>query len=317
MDDLSAGPEPATLEDRYPPIERILLRHGARGMDRIARHLPADYCARAAQDAWDARAHVVLTTGFHVAGRPETDGPPGTFFLARGLAQVGARVTFVSEGETLQLLQALAAAMWPALPPPDYVAFPIAGPAASRAFAQTLLERRRPTAVIAVERCGRSAEGRYLNRRGRDITAYTAQIDDLFTGAGVPTIGVGDGGNEIGMGCVAAALREDLDYPAPCVTPVDHLVVATVSNWGAYGILAYLSAHAGRNLLPGDDELVAALRLLADLGAVNGMSGRAEAMVDGFALEVDTEMLDALRAAIPPYEVWPARRRAADPPRQS
>src|SRR5690349_11166445 len=124
---------------RHPPVERILLARGTRGMDRLARHLPPDFCARAARAAWDARTRVLLTTGFYVAGHPETDGPPGTFFLARGLAQTGAHVAFVSESETLVLLRALAAAMWPAaLPPPDYLAFPILDESGSHDFATRL-----------------------------------------------------------------------------------------------------------------------------------------------------------------------------------
>ena len=35
--------------------------------------------------------------------------------------------------------------------------------------------------------------------RGRDITPQTARVDYLFDG-GVPSVGIGDGGNEIGMG---------------------------------------------------------------------------------------------------------------------
>lgn len=286
------------MTSAHPPIERILLDRGTRGMDRVARHLPPDYCARAAQAAWAARDRVLLTTGFYVAGRPETDGPPGAFFLGRGLAQVGAQVAFVSEEETLLLLRTLTTAMWPpGAAPPTFRAFPIADAAGSRAFAADLGAEWQPSLVIAVERCGRSADGCYRNRRGGDITPYTAQIDELLAVPSATTIGIGDGGNELGMGRVAAALMADLDYPAPCVTPADHLVVATVSNWGAYGLLAYLSSLAGRDLLPGDDESVAALRLLADLGAVNGMSGLAEAVVDGFPPEVDARVLDALRAA--------------------
>jgi hypothetical protein len=178
------------------------------------------------------------------------------------------------------------------------VPFPVVDAAASRVYAADLCAQWQPRLVVAIERCGRNAEGRYLNRRFADITPYTAQVDDLLDAPGAVTIGVGDGGNEVGMGRLAEVIPTELDLPLPSITPADHLVAATVSNWGAYGLLAYLSAHAGRTLLPGDDESVAALRLLADLGAVNGMSGRAEAVVDGFPPAVEAEVLDELRAAV-------------------
>ena len=55
------------------------------------------------------------------------------------------------------------------------------------------------------------------------------------------TIGIGDGGNEIGMGKLPAGLiAQHVPNGAQiaCVTSCDHLVVAGVSNWGAYGLAA-------------------------------------------------------------------------------
>ena len=77
-----------------------------------------------------------------------------------------------------------------------------------------------------------------------------------------------------------------------------HLVVATVSNWGAYGLLAYLSGLAGFDLLPTAEESAAALQLLAGMGAIHGMTGRAEAMVDGFSPADEAAVLAELRAAM-------------------
>src|SRR5205809_7828029 len=65
------------------------------------------------------------------------------------------------------------------------------------------------------------------------------------------TIGIGDGGNEIGMGVVRARLRRlgPLATRIASVVGVDHLVVAGVSNWGGYGVVASLSRLARRDLL--------------------------------------------------------------------
>jgi hypothetical protein len=61
------------------------------------------------------------------------------------------------------------------------------------------------------------------------------------------TIGVGDGGNEIGMGRVRERLAGEGELIAriASVVSVDHLVVAGVSNWGAYGIVAQRSGMPG------------------------------------------------------------------------
>ncbi|MDQ2807224.1 MAG: DUF4392 domain-containing protein [Chloroflexota bacterium] len=287
----------------HPAIERIVLARGTRGMARLARHLPPDFVARAARAAWDARARTLITTGFHVAGAPETDGPPGAFFLARGLAWGGGTVGFVAEEDTLALLRALTATFWPAdLPAPAFCPFPIMDAAASRQRVAQLAAARQPSLVVAIERCGRTSDGRYLNMRGDDITPVTAQVDELLALPGAVAVGIGDGGNEIGMGCLRAALQSDLDYAAPCVTPVDYLAVGTVSNWVAYGVLAYMSGWAGRDLLPTDAESGAALQQLAALGAVHGMARRPEAAVDGFSPADEAALLAALRGSLPPQK---------------
>src|SRR5215213_994220 len=98
----------------HPPIENLILANGWRGIDRVARHLPPDYAARAAQALWDARQRVLITTGFYVGGHPETDGPPGAFFLGRALARCGAAVGFVADPDPLALLRGLAETLWEA-----------------------------------------------------------------------------------------------------------------------------------------------------------------------------------------------------------
>src|SRR5207247_10230427 len=88
--------------------------------------------------------------------------------------------------------------------------------------------------------------------RGAEGAVGNAGVDELFVRAGrVTTVGVGDGGNEIGMGNVRARLAKGGGLAAriASVVSVDHLVVAGVSNWGAYGIVAHLGRLAGRPLL--------------------------------------------------------------------
>jgi hypothetical protein len=288
-----------------PPlsIEQIVLEHGHRGMDRLARYLPADYAYRAANALWANRTRVLITTGFFVGGRAETDGPPGAFFLGRALARCGASVGFACEEEHLRLLRVLAESLWreegdgPSVPAPEFFEFPVADEDASNTLARQITSSWQPTAVVAVERCGRTWSGRYRNIRGEDIREWTAQVDELFDYAPAVSVGIGDGGNELGMGALSGYLAE-LGIEDPVATSVDYLVVAAVSNWGAYGVVAYLSQLAGRDLLPTDAEESLALDLLVLNGAVDGMTGKAEAIVDGFPLGTDLGVLGKLRGVI-------------------
>jgi hypothetical protein len=280
-------------------IEELILQHGMRGIERIARHLPPDYAARAAEALWASRDRVLITTGFNVQGHPETDGPSGAIFLGRALARQGAQVSFVAEAYVLDLLKPLVERFWHPAPLPSFVEFPIADTETSRQHAQRILESQRPTALLAIERCGCTCSGCYCNMLGTDIVEQTAQVDALFLNTNALTLAIGDGGNEIGMGTVADHLATEFGVNDPVATSVDHLVVAAVSNWGTYGVIAYLSHLAGEDLLPTDTEETDTEELMAQLGAVDGLTGQPALSVDGFPLEVTLQLLAALRAQTP------------------
>src|SRR5438046_7667533 len=56
---------------------------------------------------------------------------------------------------------------------------------------------------------------------------------------------IGDGGNEIGMGSLPRELiAQHVDHgeTIACVTTAQHLIVAGVSNWGAYALIGALAA---------------------------------------------------------------------------
>ncbi len=65
-----------------------------------------------------------------------------------------------------------------------------------------------------------TTNGVFLTAPIRKLFRNTARLDYLFE-HGIPSVGIGDGGNEIGMGNLAEV-----------IPGVDRLVLASVSNWG-------------------------------------------------------------------------------------
>lgn len=270
-------------------IEDIILQYDRRGMTPLRPHLPADYCTRAARCILEAPGRALIGTGFYIVrcGAPETDGPPGAYFIGRALEVLGRSVTYVTDRYTAPLFTGLAA-------PDDVVEFPIADAAASEAYAVELLARLQPSVAIAIERCGFTGPGRYLNMRGEDTSAFHAKLDYIFMHHGA-TVGIGDGGNEIGMGNLAEHIPSVEQLPKePCVTTVSNLVIASVSNWGGYGVVAALSLLVGRNLLPSPEEEEDVIRAMVDRGAVDGIAGGPVYGVDGFTLAENRRTLKAL-----------------------
>jgi hypothetical protein len=170
---------------------------------------------------------------------------------------------------------------------------------AADADAAKLLDSLQPVGLISVERCGRDSNGVYANMRGIDISSETAPCDALFLAAygKIPTIGVGDGGNEIGMGNMASIIEEKLSLK-PCVVTVDQLVIATVSNWGAYAIIAYLEKLSGVKVFMDFEEAKAFIKKTVEMGSVDGVLKKPIVSVDGFGMEIEKEIIDSLGAAI-------------------
>jgi len=271
-------------------IEDIILDHDLRGVAALRPHLPAEFCNQAAQYIVDHPGPVAIATGFYIlmAGSLETDGPPGAIAIGNALQALGRRVVYISDSHTTPMLRDWLGAS------AQVVDFPIADAASSLRFAADTLARLQPALLISIERCGRTRDDTYLNMRGADITSHTARLDHLFE-AGVPSVGIGDGGNEIGMGNLAQVIPTVDRLPGnPAVTLVDRLVIASVSNWGGYGLVAALSRIAGRNLLPSVEHETRLIQRLVDLGAVDGTTGEGKYYVDGFTTEQNGELLSRL-----------------------
>lgn len=269
-------------------IEDIILRHSARGMNELSKYMPAGFCKESARDilSWRAGGTIIIVTGFYVAGHAETDGPPGTIALAHALDSLGFNVMVATDTQ------------WRGLFEGEGLHVRYFEPDADRSEFDALLDELQPVGLISVERCGRTRDGRHLNMHGISIDAHNAPIDLLFDAAAgrIPTIGVGDGGNEIGMGCVADEIHR-ISGIEPCAVCVDHLVIATVSNWGAYGLCAYLGQMRGKALVPVFDEISDMLARMIRFGCVDGVSKLPTLSVDGFNMDTEREILDALAEA--------------------
>jgi hypothetical protein len=266
-------------------IEDIILSHGKRGMDRIRNAVPAGYCGRAARLTLENRGRVLIGTGFPVGGSFETDGPIGAIALYRVLERLGHEPIF---GCAPPISKVLAA---------DFrtLEVPILSWEATVPVVESALADIRPALIVSIERPGVANDGRYYNMHGKDISDFLAKFDLFFDLCDCPTIGVGDGGNEIGMGNIITELAQ---LPIiPSVTPCDELVIATVSNWGVYGIIAAMSRDLHQDLfsLFEPTEIV---RHLVERGAVDGKTGYAECSEDGFPLAVGLSIIAQLQETL-------------------
>ena len=267
---------------------------------------------------------VFIATGmiiypFQHLGMGENDGPVGGAALARALrVALGAKTIFVTDKVLVDMVSRTvnggenAIVPVKALPEIDLplssvIDFPTEEEEAEKKSKQ-LIKDFKPKAIVAIERRGVSKNGIYHAWNGVDMAPYEARIGRLFEECrkeGILTIGIGDGGNEIGMGNIYDTVRKVVPYGDNCKCPthcgiadstlVDVLVVATVSNWGAYGIEACLAAMASKaEALHNGEKGMRIVRECIDAGGLDGPAKVPRPFLDAIPAKIDVAILDFL-----------------------
>jgi hypothetical protein len=267
---------------------------------------------------------VVIATG---AGVPdflpagETDGPMGAASLAAALAHgLGAIPVFITHADYVENVAATALAaglgrrtLEVARKVPKscaVLAFP--GDDSAEAAARDLLDRCQPKVLVAIENLGPNAKGVAHTSTGWPADPTRARAEHVFREGRrrkIPSIGVGDNGNEIGCGLVLEAVHQHREWAKVCRCPcgggsatveaTDVLVVAGTSNWGAYGITACLAALLKRpELIQSQRTEERMLEYCIQTLAIDGSTGLHAPGVDGTPPEVQVGLVNVLRAIV-------------------
>jgi hypothetical protein len=279
-------------------LESLVLRDCGRGIETLAAQTRGNL--RRAADALLTSSGVALVTGFGVqtamGPAPETDGPIGAASLAALLDGVDRPWLVVTDG--LNETACIAALQ----------AFGLQGDrvrVADNEIGSMASELRSAgfDCLIFVERLGPNRSGRYLSMRGTDLTPITAPLDQLL-GNSFHSIGIGDGGNEVGMGNlshyeVLSSIEHGGEIHSIAMT--DELILAGVSNWGAWALVGATALLSEAMATPADRALdierwMTALNNLVDVGAVDGVLMSNVPSVDGFEPSIHTAVLTAVRA---------------------
>lgn len=297
--------------------------------DALQEKQPGPACMSAAElICTRVRAHggpVVIATGFpEGAGVPETDGPVGAALLARALfLGLGIETVILTDNDWVDMMMGTCrgAGLAPLPFPEDGVIRPVdfirpvyirstpKDDIGCRAITDAILESTNPSVVISIERPGANDNGLYHGLGGRPLDNMVADYDQFFRRAkaeDVPFIAIGDGGNELGMGVVGEKLKtfspkaKDCGIPGrggvAAATAADHLIVSNVSNWGATGLIAALSAYLEKPSVFHDGALEKrCIEQCVGFGGVDGMFMGPEPAVDGISATEWEGLVNTLR----------------------
>jgi len=304
------------LDERLAELQAIMQHDiGDRGLarvpeDNLITRTATDFAAACRSIAETENASVGIITGFLIPTatppRAETDGPLGAIHLARVFAWLGIPVVLAAEPfcstalriglKKLKLQKKVRVIDLDA----DSSEFEEVSKSLTHLIA---LERVGPShtpASIARKNSGDDTTRLFLETvnaqdhdrlhtmRGIDITESMTPAHRFFENTKAVTIGIGDGGNEIGMGKIPwSVIHANIANGGriACRIATDHLIVAGISNWGAYA-LGFGVAFALNKKLPFDFFDIATefelLELLVRKGElIDGKTGQATATVDG------------------------------------
>ncbi len=234
---------------------------------------------------------LALFSGFFIASADppafETDGPLGACFVKRAFSQLGISCGEVGETPVCHSIYA--------------------GYTSQAKFKEVPILRAGLDYLLCIERSGPAADGKHYTMRGRDVSAHhpcAGYFDDLREGGDgrTITIGIGDGGNEIGMGKIP---HETIVKNIPngdlihCRVPTDHLIVCGVSNWGAYALAAGVYVLRGvkpaPDLFDPDREREILEVMVREGPLVDGVTGKQTATVDGLTWDEYVKPLIRIR----------------------
>jgi len=269
---------------------------------------------------------VLLTTG---TGNPEwlpdgeTDGPSGVAALARFFGSLGIRSCVLAEQRFLPAIEAsVRAAGTPLLNRSSWIQrnngalclpFPEGAEAAPLFVNDVLTLCESWQAAFFIEKPGPGASGVFHNSSGKPKdTNWLGHLHVLANQArkqGIPTIGIGDGGNEIGFGIIAPELMQEYPerYRCSCgcptglldMTELDYLFPTSVSNWGAYAVIAALAIKLKRpTLMQGWREIERSIEAPLAHGAFDGYSGLSLPSVDGVSLKANRSIYTLMQEVV-------------------
>ncbi|MBJ7596827.1 MAG: DUF4392 domain-containing protein [Candidatus Dormibacteraeota bacterium] len=252
----------------------------------------------AAALAADSARRVAFFTGIVHEKQPrgELDGPIGCAVLAAALTRLEREAFVFAPADVVPVLAAVRdvcgggfAVM------PDTEADPAAFDAA-----------------VSIERLGRNRKGVHHSIFGvpRDQSPVADDFFETLDESGRLTIGIGDGGNEIGFGSIFSAARRVVPRGRACGCPCGggivtttrarYLLVASVSNFGAYAVSAALALLTGTpELAPRPQTVVGAMAAAVEAGGIDGGSmipGRVAD--DGIAADAVAAVVTLMRATV-------------------
>jgi hypothetical protein len=302
----------------------------ARGEPNLFSIRKDDFAAAVLDLAAHPLPRLLIVTGFPIAladppGTSETDGPSGALFLAETAIRLGFQPVLAADGTALAALRVGLASrgLQRQITVVDLSALPREPEKQADALKRWQGDF---THLISIERAGathsfetahaahpeldkarfdhqmpEANRGKAFSMRGVDLSPWNFPAHGLFEypDSAWTTVGIGDGGNELGMGLAGWELIADRipnGGAIACRVKTNHLIVCGVSNWGGWALGAGWAIAKGKKpswLDSAREQKL--LALMVDKGPlVDGVTSRKLPTIDGLAWYHHARLIQAM-----------------------
>lgn len=273
---------------------------------RVEKGIPCLKAAESLAKAVKPKENVIIGTGFTIAKvqRGETDGPPGAAVLAKQLETIGVRTIIVTDPHNVEIVESVCSEIEVENCEVEPFSLDLGQ---VREDTERILRDYRPSALIAIERPGWNRKQVYHTLSGLDISGHCSPLDILFEEAfrrKILTIGIGDGGNEIGMGKIRESVEEFIPNGRTCkcpcgggiaaVTRTSHVLVGGTSNLASYALTASYALLTNSSYTHDGVEEAKLIYAAFEAGAVDGITGHNTPSVDTIPVEVNSKLADVI-----------------------
>ena len=237
---------------------------------------------------------IFIITGFCLpSGLPESDGIAGSIVLANVLIGSGFKVSIITDYCSMEPIKKCL----------DFVetkcSVCVVPAGEEERYSSQLLSSFTPAHMFAIERPGLADDGKMYSMTGKAVNESVPVMDNLVVLArknNIPVTAVGDGGNELGMGKIKKFVENEIPNGklVSAVFPADYLIMATVSDWGAYALASAFSVKYRTKYMLDMEKHNGIMDLLITNGVVDGITGKNEASIDGIPWSKHLEVYQSL-----------------------
>jgi hypothetical protein len=236
-------------------------------------------------------------TGFPTRWGFETDGPLGALNLGSVLSLFNIPVKIGLSSPLFATFRRITSS------------FPVIGTGSFDFCDLDAVETMSETLLITIEYPGCNSKGVCHTMGGHKISPELTTLNtNIARSSPKAWVAIGDGGNEIGLGCFQSAVESVLPYGRICQcgcqggiaahVSADHSLLSVTSNYGALGLALELLRQTGQKGKYGWRKEEKSLAFLNAAEIVDGVTGR-PGTVDNIHMDLAHQMLDELLEQYP------------------